>query len=497
MTKPLYKFIEELKKNNFLISSNATEKEMPVKGITFNSRDVQDGFMFICKGAAFKEAYLQDAIKRGAVCFVKEEYLILESQYDIPYIEVSDIRAAMPIIARVFYGDVSSVLKVVGITGTKGKSTTTYYMKHILDEFLGKRSSICSGIDTYDGVIDEASKLTTPENFDIYKHMYNSIESDIPYMTLEVSSQALKYNRVDTINLAVGCFLNIGEDHISDIEHPTYEDYFESKLKIIDNSNIFCYNLDCEEQEAIRERLKSDKKVVTFSHKNNNANVFAYDIKSNEGKVTFTCRGRNIENYPDFEEEFTLGTFGLINVENALAAIAMSAALNIPIQFIKTGLEKTKVPGRMEVFRNGGKVVVVDFAHNGLSFTNFYINAQKEFPNKKIISVFGATGGKAINRRKDLAEASSKYSSYIILTEDDPGKENPLDICNEMKQIIDAYNVPCEIILDRPEAIKKAISMMDDDTVLFLAGKGRDNKQKRNGSSVVIKSDIETVNEFL
>ena len=175
---------------------------------------------------------------------------------DCPEILVSDIRVAMPIIAETFYGRLSDQLTMVGITGTKGKSTTAYFMRYILDEYMaasGKpRTAICSGIDNYDGVIEEESHLTTPEIMELYQHMDNALKSGISHLTMEVSSQALKYDRVDGITFAAGAFLNIGSDHISAIEHPDFNDYLESKLRLFSHCRKACYNLDCAEQERVR-----------------------------------------------------------------------------------------------------------------------------------------------------------------------------------------------------------------------------------------------------
>ena len=313
-----------------------------VSGITYNSREAKPGILFVVKGAHFREQYLEDAIAAGAVCYVREDPKgtaaascsidgTVQADESFPVrpgcigITVTDIRKAMPFIAETFYGKLSDELTMVGITGTKGKSTTAYYMRYILDDYMtqtgGKRTAICSGIDNYDGVIEEESHLTTPEIMELYQHMDNALKSGIRYMTMEVSSQALKYDRVDGITFEAGAFLNIGSDHISAIEHPDFNDYLESKLRLFSHCRKACINLDCEEQERIRAASADCPYVITFSQEDETANVYGYDIRSDAGKVTFRVRGRGIEGYEDFDEEITLGTFGTINVENALAAV--------------------------------------------------------------------------------------------------------------------------------------------------------------------------------
>ena len=200
-------------------TEHAAECGAVVTGVTYDSKQACEGTAFVCKGAHFRKKFLKEAIDAGASCYISESDYGLGSEA-CPEILVTDIRAAMPVIAESFYGRLSDKLEMVGVTGTKGKSTTTYYMRYILDDWLGSegkgRSAVCSGIYNYDGVIDEESHLTTPEILELYTHMDNALRSGIHYLSMEVSSQGLKYNRLDGITFAAGAFLNIGRDHISD-----------------------------------------------------------------------------------------------------------------------------------------------------------------------------------------------------------------------------------------------------------------------------------------
>ncbi|MBR2674816.1 MAG: UDP-N-acetylmuramoyl-L-alanyl-D-glutamate--2,6-diaminopimelate ligase [Mogibacterium sp.] len=525
-----------------------------VKGVTYNSLEVEKDFLFVCKGVHFKEEYLEDAIKKGAVCYVREGKAAACCASDNKLIEtanqeiektnqateikkqaieitnqaterkeqaieiisqttettnlaieiiVSDIRKAMPIIAKTFYGDLSEELKIVGVTGTKGKSTTAYFMRYILDDYMagvgGKKSAICSGIDNYDGVIEEESHLTSPEIMELYMHMNNAIESGIDYMTMEVSSQALKYDRVEGIEFEAGAFLNIGTDHISPIEHPDFDDYFEAKLRLFAHCRKACYSLDSEGQERIKAAAADCPIVITFSQKDEAANIFGYDVKSNEGRVSFRARGCDIPDCDDFDEEFALGTFGTINIENALAAISMSALSGIPMEYIRSGLSKAKSPGRMEVFysKDGGRIAIVDYAHNKLSYERFFETIKDEFPGKKMIIVFGCPGMKALARREELGTLAGRNCAHSIITEEDYGEEDVNKICNEIAVHVAKTGGSYEIITDRVEAVKKAITLMDDDTILFLPGKGRETREKRGNAYIDTPSDVEVVEEYL
>ena len=496
-----------------------------VKGVTYNSMEAAEGSLFVVKGAHFKEQYLNDAIEKGAVCYVREDpdasdtvscrlvsdeeasaagkRIIERAKDSCLDIFVKDIRKAMPVIAETFYGKLSDDLCMVGITGTKGKSTTAYFMRYILDDYMadtgGRRSAICSGIDNYDGVIEEESHLTTPEIMELYQHMNNALKSGISYMTMEVSSQALKYDRVTGIEFAAGAFLNIGSDHISAIEHPDFNDYLEAKLRLFGHCRRACINLDCEEQERIKAASEDCPYVITFSQEDDKADVYGYDVKSCEGKVTFRARGRSIEGYEDFDEEFALGTFGTINVENALAAISLSSLLGVPVKYVKSGLAKANSPGRMEVFysEDGKRIAIVDYAHNKLSYEKFFETIRGEFPGKRMMIVFGCPGGKAFARREELGTIAGHNCSYSIITEEDYGEEDVNKICREIAGFVEAAGGRCEIITDRVEAIKKAITLMDDDTILFLPGKGRETREKRGIRYIDTPSDADVVMQFM
>ena len=498
--KTIKEYEKALCENGIRIMKDAGS-DVPVTSITYNSKEAIAGTMFVCKGAHFKESYLEEAVSRGAVCYISEK-----AYSNVPgcdSIIVDDIRAAMPVIAECFYGKLYEKLHMTGITGTKGKSTTAYFLRQILDDYMdasgGKKSAICSGIDNYDGVINEESHLTTPEIMELYKHMSNAVQSGIEYMTMEVSSQALKYGRVEGIDYEVACFLNIGSDHISPIEHPDFEDYFGSKLLIFKQCRKACVNLDCEGQEKLKEAVSVAPEIITFSQKDPAANVFAKDIISNEGRVSFTAAVQGINGYADTEFEIKLASFGKINVENAIASVALAVALGIPSEFIVSGLSKAVAPGRMEVFRSddGKKIVLVDYAHNKLSFEALFENISNEFPSRDISIVFGAPGGKALSRREELGSLAGKHCAVSYLTEEDPGEEDNLKICNELAGFVKASGGTFEVIPDRGDAIRKAINDAGENRIVIVAGKGRETRIKRGTVYVDAPSDVELVKAAL
>ncbi len=489
MTLKLKDYVELFKNNGIEAKINA-DLDMDISYVSYNSQDIKAGTLFICKGAHFKSEYLLDAINKGAVCYIADK----DMGVPCASIIVDDVRATIPLIANLYFDNAWDKINLVGITGTKGKSTTTYFMRYIFDEYMkaeGKKpSGVISSIDTFDGVENFESHLTTPEPIELHRHFDNAAKSGLQFMTMEVSSQALKYGRVKGVTFDVGCYLNIGYDHISSVEHPDFEDYFNSKLKIFEQSKVACVCLDGERVEDVLAASKSAGKVITFSSEREDADVFGYNIRKSGNDTVFNVRT------PYFDGEFTLTIPGLFNVQNALAAIAMSISLNVPQKYIWAGLMKARSDGRMEVYQNtdGKVIVIVDYAHNKMSFENLFESVMKEFPGRKIYTVFGCPGNKAQNRRKDLGEISGKFSDKVFLTEEDAGEEPVEKICKEIAEYVEC---PCEIVPDRGEAIRKAIMDEDTPSLVLITGKGNETRQKRGTSYIPCPSDVEYTKKFL
>ncbi len=494
-------YINVFRDNGILAEYNIPEEYMNkiVGYISYNSQEVKPGTLFVCKGAHFKEEYLAAALKAGAFAYISEkEYLLGSSRPEnIPYIRVTDIRKAMAYIANFYYNEVWKELCLIGITGTKGKSTTTYFMRYILDDYLKSqkkaRSAIISGIENYDGVVDEESHLTTPEAMELHKHFNNAVRKGIEFLSMEVSSQALKYDRTLGILFDVVCFLNVGHDHISSVEHEDFEDYLESKLKLFKQCDIAVVNKDTDFAERVLEMANEfAPRVITFSAAEA-ADITGYDIVMGERETTFKAKTDS------FDREFTIGMKGLFNVDNALAAIAISYALNIPLDHITRGLRQAEVPGRMEIFKNIERdlTVIVDYAHNQMSFEKLFASCLKEYPGQPITIVFGCPGKKAVGRRKELGEIAGKYADTVIITEEDAGEEPVEKISEEISSYVRANGANCEIIIDREKAIEKAIQGSPDHSIVLITGKGRETRQKRGLAYISTPSDVEIVKRLI
>lgn len=480
-----------------------TNASPALTGAACDSRAVCPGNLFVCKGAAFRSAFLVSAREAGAAAFLcdaEKHAELAVAAPGLPAISVpaSELRRAMALASAAAFGRPDSNLPIVGITGTKGKTTCAYMIRSIVDHALGAgRCGMIGTVETYDGIEDGASRNTTPEAPDLWRHLANARDSRLAGLVMEVSSQALKYDRSYGVELALGCFLNIGLDHISAVEHADFADYFGSKLRIFGQCRQAVVNLDSDHADEILAAAKAGAAngILTFGLERPEAHAWASDLRASELGVDFTLH------LGEETRPASLPFPGDFSVSNALCAAICAEELGLSIDQIVAGLAVTRVPGRMEFYRSadGNLTAVVDYAHNRMAFHSLLGAVKKSFPDARLIAVFGAVGGKAVERRHDLPEVAAEYVDQIVLTTDDPWTEDPADICRQMEESLPA-GFPHETVIDREAAVARAFELAEacgQRAVVLLLAKGSDATQHVADGYERVETDSSLASRFV
>lgn len=435
-------------------------KNKTFDNLSYDSRQVNSETLFFIKGRNFKSDFLKQAVTDGLSFYISQE----DYHVGIPVIMVNDIKQAMSLIAMHFYDYPQHQLQIIGLTGTKGKTTAAYFAYNILKQQF-KPALLSTMNTTLDGIHFFKSSLTTPESLDLFKMMAEAVKNNMTHLIMEVSSQAYLVERVYGLTFDVGVFLNISPDHIGPIEHPTFEDYFYHKRQLLHNSKRVVINSDMNYFNLIKEEVKTiphDYYGSHSEHKISNSSAFKFDVS---GKLS---------------GKYDIQLIGTFNQENATAAGLACLHLGATLEDIKIGIATTTVPGRMEVLtQSNGAKIFIDYAHNGDSVHKL-IDVVRKHQSGKIILIIGATGNKGESRRKDFAQVINHYPELdVILTADDPNYENPQDIAEEINSYL---NHKALIITDREQAIKEALLLTKNkDDAVIIAGKGADAFQIING----------------
>ena len=452
--------------------------DIDIKGIEKNSKEVKEGYMFIAiKGFSTDgHQFVESAIESGAKCVMLQEGCELKPLNipdDITVLVVKDTRHALAVCSSNFYGNPSAQLKLIGVTGTKGKTTTTFMIKEILEK-AGKKVGLIGTIATYiNGKKIKDSDRTTPESLELQQLFRQMVDEGVEVCVMEVSSQSLKLHRVDGCQFDIVLFTNFSEDHISEREHPDMQDYFNSKLKLFEMCKTGIVNAD-DLNAAKIPRLFPESNIVTYGI-DNFANVLAKDITITNSYVDFRVK------ITDRNERVRTGIPGRFSVYNSLAAICVAQKFGIDSEIIKQALEEVRVPGRSELVDNKLELtIMIDYAHSPESLQNI-LQAAKSYTRGRVISLFGCGGDRDSGKRAVMGEISGKIADYTIITSDNPRTEDPQKIVNQIEEGIKKTKGKYEVIVDRIEAIKKAINMANKRDIIILAGKGHEPYQEING----------------
>jgi UDP-N-acetylmuramoyl-L-alanyl-D-glutamate--2,6-diaminopimelate ligase len=454
------------------------ELDREVTTIENNSKEVKDGSMFFAiKGFTTDGTkYIPDAIKNRAKVILVDDTFDIKSvdiPDDVTLIVVPDARYAMAICACNFYDNPSKKIKLIGVTGTKGKTTTTYMMKEMFQK-QGHKTGLIGTIAIYSGDKKlEDSDRTTPESIKLQKILAQMVEDGCEIVVMEVSSQSLKLNRVAGCEFYIGLFTNFSEDHISPKEHPDMKDYFESKLKLMKMCKYGFVNAD-DLQVAKVPKLLPECDIKTYGI-DNSCNLLAKDITITNSYVDFKVK------IGERNERVKVGIPGRFSVYNSLAAISVAMKLGCDAEKIKESLLDVRVPGRSELVNNSKDLVImIDYAHSPESLENI-LRAVKSYTRGRVISVFGCGGDRDTAKRPKMGEISGKIADFTIITSDNPRTEDPEAIVSEIEEGIKKTKGKYVCIVDRVEAIKYAINMANKKDLILLAGKGHEPYQEING----------------
>ncbi len=456
--------------------------DLEVSSVECDYRTVKENSMFVAiKGFEHDgHSFINDAIDKGAKVIVFEEgadYKEFIKHKGITFIMAPNTRLALSLCSCNFFGNPSKKMKVIGITGTKGKTTTSFMIKNILER-AGKKVGLIGTIAIYIGNNKiKNSERTTPESNKLQEILNKMYELGVEIVVMEVSSQSLKLDRVAGMEFYAGIFTNLSEDHISLLEHSDMNDYFDSKMKLFNMCKYAFINADNIYTVKVPELIKDKCKVETYGI-DNYCDFLAKDVTVTNTYADFRAKINNRN------ERIKVSIPGRFSIYNALVATRVSLLLGASLDNVKEALENTKVPGRSEIIENSLDLkIMIDYAHTPESLENI-LKTLKIYTIGRIICMFGCGGDRDKIKRPQMGEISGKIADYTIITTDNPRSEDPIEIIKDIEEGTKKTKGQYEIIEDRREAIKKAISMANKNDIVLLAGKGHETYQEINGEKI-------------
>lgn len=449
-----------------------TEKE--ITGIEYNSENIKEGNIFVAiKG--FNDdghKYIDDAVSKGASCVIvnsDEKLNIKELEKKVTVVEVDNTRIALAKISNTYYDRPASKLKLIGVTGTKGKTSTAYMIRDILIASGKKVGMIGTIYNTY-GDIQIESNRTSPESLDLHRLLKDMANNKIEYVVMEVSSHALTLDRVYGLTFDISVFTNLSPEHLD--FHENMDEYLKAKAKLFQMSNFAIINAD----DIYATKLQ---KLITCKYAryglDNESNITATDIRINNNYTEFKM-------YVNKQlETIRVGIPGKYSVYNALAAISATSMLGAQMQDILLSLGNIKVPGRSEIVDiEKSFAVLIDYAHTASSLEAILVNTKK-YIKGRVICVFGCGGERDIEKRSEMGRVAGKYADFTIITTDNPRGENPNKIIGDIEKGIQETKGLYKSIINRKEAIEFAMRIAWRNDTIILAGKGHERYQEVAG----------------
>lgn len=449
-------------------------KEIEITELTNDSRKVTKGSVFVCISGAVSDGhqYILDVAKKGAAAVIVERDV--EAPEHLTVIRVEDTRYALALASAAYFGYPAEQLKVIGITGTKGKTTTTYMVKSIL-EGVGHKVGLIGTIEAIIGDEVIPAVNTTPESFTIHQYFRKMVDAGCDAVVMEVSSQGLMLHRTAGIPFEIGIFTNLGEDHIGPNEHKDFEDYKRCKGMLFQQCKIGIANVDDPYFEDVFQGATCEVETFGFSEK--------ADLRAEHaelvGKPGYLGVAYHVAGLMDFDVEIDIpGTF---SVYNSLTAIAVCRYFDVPAEKIQTALKVAKVKGRIEMVKVSDEfTLMIDYAHNAMSLESL-LTTLKEYHPKRLVCLFGCGGNRSKTRRYEMGEVSGRLADLTIITSDNPRFEEPQEIIDDIKIGMEKTDGAYVEICDRKEAIRYAIVHGQPGDVIVLAGKGHEDYQEIKG----------------
>ena len=464
-----------------------------ITNVENNSKYVTPGSLFVAiKGFDFDgHDYVGEAIENGATAVMLDlssDLKKVKITKNVTIIIVEDTRKALAKVASNFYSNPAKKLRLIGVTGTKGKTTTTYMIKTILEK-AGLKVGLIGTIANYIG--DKClgfSNRTTPDSLELQRIFAKMVEEKISIVIMEVSSQSLKLNRVDGCEFEVGVFTNLYKDHISAKEHPDMDDYFESKLKLFQMCKQGIVNADDFKAGKIMANAKNCE-FKTYGV-DNFSDMLAKDITITNKSVDYKVKLK------DRNERIKVNIPGRFSVYNSLAAISVALRYGATVEHVKEALLEITVPGRSELIPNNKELaIMIDFAHTAESLESI-LEAVRTYTKGKIICVFGCGGDRDKTKRPLMGEVVGRIADFAIITSDNPITEKPADIIKDIEVGMKKTKGKYTIIEDRKLAIREALKIATKRDLIILAGKGHEPYQEINGEKFPF-DEREIVKELL
>ena len=448
--------------------------EIEITTLINDSRKVENGSAFVCISGAVSDGhkFIPDVAAKGAAAVIVEREA--EAPENVTVIRVKDTRYALALMSAAYFGYPAEKLKVIGITGTKGKTTTTYMIKSILDS-VGYNVGLIGTIEAIIGDKRIPAANTTPESYTIQQYFAQMVEAGCDCVVMEVSSQGLMLHRTAGIPFEIGIFTNLGKDHIGPNEHKDFDDYKRCKGLLFKQCRLGIANVDDKYFHDVFQGATCRTETFGFSEE---ADLRAENVQL-VSRPGYLGVAYHVAGLMDFDVEIDIpGTF---SVYNSLTAISVCRHFNVPVEKIKDALKKAKVKGRIEMIKVSDEfTLMIDYAHNAMSLESL-LTTLKEYNPKRLVCLFGCGGNRSKDRRYEMGEVSGRLADLTIITSDNPRFEEPQAIIDDIKIGIGKTDGKYVEICDRKEAIKYAIENGQSGDVIVLAGKGHEDYQEIKG----------------